>query len=268
MKVDKINNGFQYTPSGDGGVWDANLYDNKHAFVAKYGEDVLGWLAPQKDEHILDVGCGTGTLTEKIAESGAVVTGIDASPEMIAKAKQAYNNIEFFVKDASNFSFHKKFDAAFSNAAFHWIKDQQSLLQCIYDCLKNGGRLAYEMGAKHNIGSIHNAVRKVLIEEGFGENANIEVNYFSSAAEQATMLEKVGFTASNIIQFDRPTQLVGEDGMRNWITQFAQAFFKNIPEEKINTILDKAIAILRETNYENGKWYADYKRLRVKAVKL
>jgi len=256
-----------YLPLGEGG-WDADLYNDKHAFVAKYGEDAMGWLVPQKGEHILDVGCGTGTLTEKIAESGAIVTGIDASPEMIAKAKQAYNNIAFFVKDASNFSLDTKFDAAFSNAAFHWIKNQQGLLQCIYDCLKDGGRLVYEMGAKHNIESIHNAVKSVLIDEGFELNTKIEVNYFSSAAEQATMLEKAGFTVSNIIQFDRPTALVGEDGMKNWIIQFGRAFFKKIPSGKVETIVNKAVAILKQTNYENGKWYADYKRLRIKAVKV
>jgi trans-aconitate methyltransferase len=181
----------------------------------------------------LDVGCGTGTLTEKIAGSGAIVTGIDASPEMIAKAKQAYNNIGFFVKDASNFYFDTKFDAAFSNAAFHWIKDQQGLLQSIYDSLKTGGRLVYEMGAKHNIESIHNAVKNVLIDEGFELNTKIEVNYFSSAAEQATMLEKVGFTVSNIIQFDRPTALVGEDWYAELDHQFGQAFFRKIPPEKL-----------------------------------
>lgn len=247
--------------------WNATLYDNKHSFVAKYGEDVLGWLAPQQEESILDVGCGTGMLTEKIAEAGATVTGLDASPEMITKAKQSYNNIEFVVKDASNFSFDKKFDAAFSNATFHWIKDQQNVIQCIYDVLKSNGRLVYEMGAKHNIESIHNAIKKVLINEGFEANTNIEVNYFSSVAEQATILEKTGFTVANILQFDRPTELVGEDGMKNWIIQFAQAYFQNIPKEKAETIIDKAVAILKETNYKNGKWYADYIRLRVKAIK-
>lgn len=261
-------------PLGDGGItpfragaWDADLYDNKHSFVAKYGEDVLGWLAPQKNEHILDVGCGTGTLTEKIAESGAIVTGVDASPDMIAKAKEVYHNIGFLVKDATDFSFEKPFDAVFSNATFHWIKNQQQLLQSIYNSLKQGGRLVYEMGAKHNIDSIHNAVKKVLIEEGFEANTNIEVNYFASPGEHASMLEKIGFTISNIIQFERPTELVGEDGMKNWIVQFAQAYFQNIPKEKAENIIDKAVAILKGTNYENGKWYADYIRLRVKAVK-
>jgi trans-aconitate methyltransferase len=247
--------------------WNATLYDNKHSFVARYGEDVLGWLAPQKEEHILDVGCGTGTLTEKISESGAIVTGIDASPEMIAKAKQVYPNIKFFVKDATDFSFDEKFDAVFSNATFHWIKNQQQLLQSVYNNLKQGGRLVYEMGAKHNIESIHTAVKKVLIEEGFEDNTKIEVNYFASAAEQATMLEKIGFTISNIIQFDRPTELVGEDGMKNWIIQFAQAYFQNISTEKVGDIVDKAVFLLKETNYENGKWHADYIRLRVKAIK-
>ncbi len=247
--------------------WNATLYDNKHGFVAKYGEDVLGWLAPQKDEHILDVGCGTGTLTSKIAESGAIVTGIDASPDMIAKAKHAYNNIEFFVKDATDFSFDSTFDAVFSNATFHWIKNQQQLLQCIYDNLKQGGRLVYEMGAKHNVESIHNAVKKVLIEEGFEANTNIEVNYFASAGEHAVMLEKIGFTVSNIVQFDRPTEMIGEDGMKNWIIQFGESFFKDIPQHKIDIILNRSVAILKETNYENGKWYADYIRLRVKAIK-
>ncbi len=247
-------------------IWNTSLYNEKHGFVAKYGEDVLGWLAPQKGEHVLDIGCGTGTLTGKIAESGAVVTGIDASPEMIAKAKQAYPNIEFFVKDATDFSFVKKFDAAFSNATFHWIKDQQKVLQCIYNSLKQGGRLVYEMGAKYNIESIHNAIKQVLIQEGFEENTNIAVNYFSSAAEHAVMLEKIGFTISSIIQFDRPTELIGEDGMKNWIIQFGQSFLENIPAEKIEVILNRSVAILKPTNYENGKWYADYKRLRVKAI--
>jgi trans-aconitate methyltransferase len=247
--------------------WNATLYNDKHSFVAKYGEDVMGWLAPQKEEHILDVGCGTGTLTEKIRESGAIVTGIDASSEMIAKAKAAYPHIKFFVKDATDFSFNEKFDAVFSNATFHWIKDHSKVLQSIHNSLKQGGRFVYEMGAKHNVEKIHIVVKKILIDEGFHDNATTEVNYFSSAAEQAVMLENAGFTISNIIKFDRPTELIGEDGMKNWIIQFGQPFFKNIPEKKMEEIIFKSVDLLKKSNYENGKWYADYIRLRIKAIK-
>jgi trans-aconitate methyltransferase len=247
--------------------WNVDLYNDKHSFVSKYGEDVLGWLHPQKDERILDVGCGTGTLTEKITEPGAIVTGIDASVEMIEKARENFPAIQFFVKDATDFSFDTPFDAAFSNAAFHWIKEQSKVLQCIYNNLINGGRLVYEMGAKDNVQNIHHAVKKVLRQRGWGNNADIEVNYFSSAAEQATTLERTGFTISNIIQFERPTELIGEDGMKNWVIQFCSAFFKNIPVAEIENVIDESVELLKESNYKNCKWYADYIRLRIKAIK-
>lgn len=156
----------------------ADLYDEKHNFVAKYGEDVLSWLDPKQDELVLDVGCGTGTLTEKISQTGAIITGIDASKEMVEKAKQSFTAIEFFVKDATDFSFEKPFDAAFSNATFHWIKEQSKVLECIYKSLNKGGRLVYEMGSKHNVESIHNAIKQVLEKHGWKENTAIEVNYF------------------------------------------------------------------------------------------
>ena len=252
---------------GAGDAWDPELYNNKHSFVAKYGEDVLGWLVPQEGERILDVGCGTGLLTEKIGETGAVVIGIDSSEEMVAKAKQSFPNIQFFVKDATDFSFKESFDAAFSNATFHWIKKQDKAIQCVYNNLKHGGRFVYEMGAKHNIENIHSAIKKILITDGWEENTKIELNYFSSAGEQSVLLERAGFTISKIIQFERPTELIGQDGMKNWIIQFCHPFFKNIPQDKIEDIIDKAVSLLKETNYQNGTWYADYRRLRIKAVK-
>jgi trans-aconitate methyltransferase len=81
--------------------WDSSLYDDKHAFVTKYGEGVLELLAPQAGERILDVGCGTGHLTKKIAASGAEVVGLDSSAEMIETARTAYPEIEFVVADAA-----------------------------------------------------------------------------------------------------------------------------------------------------------------------
>ena len=247
--------------------WNANLYDNKHDFVAKYGEDVLEWLQPQKYERILDVGCGTGTLTEKLSESGASVTGIDASKEMIAKAKASFPNIEFFVKDATDFEFKEPFDAAFSNATLHLINDQEKALQCIYNALKEGGRFVFEMGGKHNIENIHTALKEAITEAGYKDEIPAKTNYFPSVAEQCLLLEKVGFTVLNVAYFKRPTELKGEDGMKNWIVQFCTFFFTQIPENNVTDIINRAVEILKPTNYKKSKWYGDYMRLRVKAIK-
>ncbi|MDQ2751530.1 MAG: methyltransferase domain-containing protein [Bacteroidota bacterium] len=268
MREATNNDRFQSYPSEEGNIqWNANLYDNKHNFVAKYGEDVLEWLAPQQGEHILDVGCGTGTLTNKLSESGAIVTGIDASQEMIAKAKASFPNIKFFEKDATNFSFDEQFDAAFSNATLHWIHEQKKALQRIYNALKKEGRFVFEMGGKHNIESIHTAVKEAMTEVGYKDLIPSITNYFPSVADQCLLLEKVGFAISDVAYFKRPTELNGEDGMKNWIVQFCTFFFANIPAEKVNTIINRAVEILKPANYKEGKWYGDYIRLRIKAIK-
>jgi trans-aconitate methyltransferase len=100
-------------------IWNANLYDNKHAFVFKYGEDLVKLLNPQAGERVLDLGCGTGYLTNLIAESETEVVGIDNSEHMIEKATSSYPNLDFRVISADDFSFDTKFDAIFSNAVLH-----------------------------------------------------------------------------------------------------------------------------------------------------
>ena len=247
--------------------WNAELYNQQHNFVYKYGEGVIEWLNPKEGEKILDVGCGTGELTNKISEAGAIVTGMDASREMIKKAQENFNDIKFFVKDATDFSFDSTFDAVFSNATLHWINKQQEALQCIYNVLRNGGRFVFEMGGKHNIESIHNAIKEEMKKEGVAGKVPPDLNYFPSAAEQCTLLEKVGFTVSDVAYFKRPTKLEGEEGMKLWIRQFCGFFFKNIPGELKEKITSNAVERLRETNYKNDNWNADYIRLRVKAIK-
>ena len=247
--------------------WNTELYNLQHNFVYKFGENVIEWLDPQVGEKILDIGCGTGQLADIIHHSGAIVTGIDASPEMIKKAKENYDDIQFFVMDACDFSFEEKFDAAFSNAALHWISNQKDALQCICDVLKQHGRFVFEMGGKHNIENIHGAIKCVMREEGLEEEIPDESNYFPSVAEQCELLEKVGFTVSDVMYFKRPTRLEGDDGMKLWINQFCGFFFKNIPNEWREKITTKAVQRLRNTNYQDGEWSADYVRLRIKAIK-
>ncbi|MGI8634027.1 MAG: class I SAM-dependent methyltransferase, partial [Segetibacter sp.] len=111
--------------------WNSTLYDKKHDFVFKYGEDLVDLLAPKVNEKILDLGCGTGYLTNIIAEAGAKVTGIDSSAEMIGKAKSEYPNLNFRVLSATDFYFEEPFDAIFSNAVLHWVIEKEKAVECM-----------------------------------------------------------------------------------------------------------------------------------------
>ena len=246
--------------------WNASLYDTKHDFVSKYGEALLDILDAKPGETILDVGCGTGDLAAQIAASGAQVTGFDFSPDMIDAAKNKFPGIEFHVASASNFQFPDNFDAVFSNATLHWVLDYEGAAQCMYRALRKGGRLVLEMGGKGNVGSIVSALRAELRNKGFEKNATAQCWYFPSLAEYATVLEKAGFRMQFATHFDRPTQLK-EEGIVNWLRMFGSAFFDGMSENEVTEVLQQVQEKLRPTNLINGVWTADYKRLRVVAVK-
>ncbi len=245
--------------------WNASLYQQKHAFVYDYGKDLLALLAPQPAEAILDIGCGTGQLTKAIAESGARVVGIDKSPEMIEAARQNFPAIDFRVADASDFSFAQPFDAVFSNAALHWVSRAEAAAQCIANALSPGGRFIAEFGGKDNCFNISRAMQTTL-----RERLQLDVEdgwYFPSIGEYAALLEKYDLNVTGAWLFDRPTPLDGEAGLRNWIAMFCQALFADVPVDCYDEILTQIEAKTRSTNYRNGIWYADYRRLRLVASK-
>ena len=123
------------------------------------------------------------------------------------------------------------------------------------------------MGGKHNIESIHNAVKKAMEEAGLKDKIPTVSNYFPTVGEQIKLLEQAGFTVTDVAYFKRPTVLQGEDGMRNWIVQFCTFFFTQISPAETEMVIRNAVNILQPTNYKDGTWYADYVRLRVKAIK-
>jgi trans-aconitate 2-methyltransferase len=248
--------------------WNARLYDDKHGFVSKYGEDLVGLLNPQQGERILDLGCGTGYLANYIAQASARVTGIDSAAAMIERAQAAYPDLDFQVLSATDFHFEKTFDAVFSNAALHWVLDKDSAIDCIYRNLRPGGRLVLEMGGKGNVEEIVLAIRKVLTRHGYYKNAATQVWYFPSLGEYTTLLEKRGFRINYASHYDRPTELQDTDnGMRDWIRMFGNAFFKDLPATTIDPIVDEIQESVRPTHYRGHKWIAAYKRLRIEAIK-
>jgi len=247
--------------------WKTKLYDNSHDFVAKFGEGIFSWLQPKKGEDILDLGCGTGDLTKKIQEAGAKVIGIDSSAEMIAAAKVKFPSIPFHQEDAKHLPFVEAFDAIFSNAVLHWVPEKEKAISSMYNSLKKGGRMVVEFGGKDNIQQMWNALKNSLQKHGYTQNASIAFWFFPSIGEYSSLLEKQGFRVVQAAHFDRPTPLKGDDGMKDWFLMFADNFFPNIPLAIKNEILEETQAALKATHFKNGAWSADYKRIRVIAVK-
>jgi trans-aconitate methyltransferase len=179
-------------------VWDATLYDKQHHFVSDYGADVLQWLAPKADEHILDVGCGTGQLAAQIAESGAIVLGTDASADMVTNARAAYPNLNFEVVDGTKLPYSENFDAIFSNATFHWIENQPALVEGLFKGLKPGGRLIAEFGGKGNVKSITDALATAAQHLGLADKVVTNFWFFPSISAYTILLESKGFEVEQV----------------------------------------------------------------------
>lgn len=246
-------------------TWDSSLYDDRHSFVWRAGAGLVDLLHPEAGERILDLGCGTGHLTAKIAESGAKVTGLDSSTSMIAQARQNFPALKFVLSDARDFRFDEPFDAVFSNAALHWIHEAEPVVRCVAAALRPGGRFVLEMGVKGNVGRIRKAIEDVLTETGHAAQCPW---FYPSAGEYATLLEKCGFEVRMAQTFDRWTKLEHpERGLREWIEMFAGAYFEGIRLQDREPILRAIEERLRPDLYREGAWWADYRRLRVEAVR-
>jgi len=247
-------------------TWNTELYEARHAFVWQMGQGILDLLQPRPGERILDVGCGTGQLAERIAQAGADVLGFDASPDMIGQARQNYPNLKFALGDAAALAFEAEFDAVFSNAALHWIIDQSGVASGIFRSLKPGGRFVAEFGGKGNIGLIEAALRKVLPRYLAGRLLLVKT-HFPSLAEYAGILEASGFEVTLAQLFDRPTPLEGEQGMQNWLRQFSWYNFEVLAPGQREQALAEVVEVLRPSLYRDGVWTADYRRLRIVAIK-
>lgn len=248
--------------------WDSAAYTSNFSFVHQYGQSVTELIEAAQGSTILDLGCGNGALSKYLYDEGYTVKGIDASPELLEIARKNYPEIEFIQADATSFSLKEPVDAVFSNAVFHWIdKEQQgSMLKCVYDALVEYGEFVFEFGGYGNNALIHKALEDIFSEHRFSYKMPF---YFPTIGEYTTLLEQIGFRVKFAVLFDRPTELSGEDGLKDWIKMFLKAPFSVVGNEKERElIMDEAAGRLWSVLYQKGKWYADYVRIRIKAIKI
>jgi len=248
--------------------WDAELYDAKHAFVWEKARSLLAWLEPRSGEQILDLGCGTGQLSSEIAASGARVTGVDRSPEMVAEARKKFPALLFAVGDARALPFTEAFDAIFSNAMLHWIPEAEPVVQGISRALKPGGRFVAEFGGKRNVERVVVALEKGLEALNLpGEGANPW--YYPSVAEYSALLEQHGLEVRQASLFSRPTKLEdGKDGLSAWIKMFCDSYLERVPRVRREDYLRAVEEAAEPSLWKSDHWELDYRRLRLSAAKV
>ncbi|MGM9970045.1 MAG: class I SAM-dependent methyltransferase [Anaeroplasma sp.] len=247
--------------------WDSINYKDNFSFVPKYGEDVINLITKPKGSFVLDLGCGNGTLTNKLKELEYNVIGIDASSNMIALAKKTYRDIEFNINDALSFKLKEKADVIFSNAVFHWIdkNDQEKLIRNIYDNLNDDGELVCEFGGYQCAEKIHSMLEAEFDKRGLKYP---RVFYFPTIGEYSYLLEKNGLLVDYAILFDRPTPVEFSDGIVNWINMFVTKPFEGMNEALKNDIIYTTQDNLKDELLIQGKWYIDYVRIRIRARKI
>jgi len=251
-------------------AWDAEWYDRDFAFVAAYGETILGWLDPQPGERVLDLGCGTGDLTARLVQAGADVVGLDADPAMAQAFAQRLPGVPVVVVDAqqpwpSGPLTAGPFDAVFSNAALHWMPAAAAVTGQVAEKLRHGGRFAAELGAVGNVATIRTALAAAAADLGLP--APVWHRYFPTPGAYAAVLEQAGLEVRQLELADRLTRLAGPDGLADWLGLFGAGTLAGYAPEQRDALVAGAVERARARLWQDGSWWADYRRLRVLAVK-
>jgi len=243
--------------------WNTNQYKNHASFVSDMAKDLVEVLNPKKDETILDLGCGDGTLALKIKQRCQNIIAVDLSNEMVEKTKSL--GIEAYIMSATNLEFENKFDAVFSNAVLHWVKQSKLAVQNINKVLKQNGRFIAEFGGYKNINTIVQAIQEV-----FNQNKDYGVFnnpwYFPTTQEYKNILEQNGFEVKSINLTIRPTSV---DDISNWLNIFANGIISHLNKEQKESFLLEVKRILENKLYSKEQgWILDYVRIRVEAKKI
>jgi len=244
-------------------AWNPQTYSQNARFVSDLGQPLLQLLDPRAHERILDLGCGDGVLTEKIAAHGGFVIGIDASEAQVLAARQ--RGLLVAVMDGQRLSLKARFDAVFSNAALHWMREPEKVVEGVAKCLKPNGRFVGEFGGEGNVETIRAALHAALSTRDI-DPWTADPWYYPSTEEYTRLLNHFGFTVDVIELIPRPTKLLGD--ILAWLEVFAQPFFKALVDTERRKYLEEVRNQLApRLQQPDGAWIADYVRLRFKAVR-
>ena len=244
-------------------TWDPDQYARHARFVSDLGAPVVDLLDPHAGHRVLDLGCGDGALTQRLVAAGCQVVAIDSSPEQVWAALE--RGLDARVADAAALGFDDEFDAVFSNAVLHWIKDADAVLHGVHRALRQGGRFVAEMGGAGCVDSIRAALQTALARRGV-DAASLDPWYFPTADDYRARLEAHGFAVDLLTLFPRPTPLPSD--VTSWLDIFAQPFLAGVTPGERPALRDEVRTLLEpRLRNADGTWVVDYVRLRMAATK-
>jgi trans-aconitate methyltransferase len=244
-------------------TWDPERYARNARFVSDLAAAVVDLLAPEPGEKILDLGCGDGVLTAKLAAIGCSVVGVDGSSAQIEAARKL--GLDARVMDGEKLSFHGEFDAVFSNAALHWMRNPEAVISGVWRALRPKGRFVAEFGGYGCVAKIKKALVGALNRRGLYGEAAVPW-YFPTVEEYSMLLKSAGFSVTTIALIPRPTPLPGD--VTGWLETFGESFTACLPLAERASYIDEVRETLHaEIADSKGVWTADYVRLRFAAIK-
>jgi SAM-dependent methyltransferase len=238
--------------------WSAAGYARHAAFVPALGADVLAWLDPRPGERVLDLGCGDGVLTARLVAAGADVTGLDPAPDLVAAARA--RGLTVILGDAHDPIPGGPYDAVFSNAALHWMRDPALVLARVRAALRPGGRFVAEQGGHGNVAAVVTALNAARDAAGL---APVLPWDFPSPTLARARLEAAGFAVERIALVPRPTPL--PTGIAGWIETFGGPFAVGLDPAARADLFARAAGLLGALHDPAEGWVADYVRLRFAA---
>lgn len=257
--------------------WNAKDYEQNSAAQQQWGEALIDRITFQGNERVLDLGCGDGKLSARIADrvpAGKVV-GVDKSEDMIRLAQEKYADrsphLRFQVEDASALSFEEPcFDVVFSNAALHWVLDHRPVLRGIHRCLAPQGRVTLEMGGKGNVELLLDSMNKLTSRsEWTSYFTDFGSAYgFHSPDDYEAWLTEVGLKPMHIELVHRD-MVHTVDKFKSWIRTTWLPYTHRVPEDLRDRFIDDfADVYLEQCPLDSeGLVHVDMVRLCVEAVK-
>lgn len=241
--------------------WSSSEYQHVASFVPKLAGKVVQWLDLQKDDVLLDIGCGDGILNAEFAKILGQGTGsqlgIDSSAAMIESARQLCKddkNSTFETVDGNKLVSHPElqkgtFNKAFSNAAMHWIlrpeATRKDFFKGVYAALAPGGTFAFEMGGQSNVSEMRGAVL-MAVARRVGLEAALAADpwFFPDEAWITGELEEVGFVVEKAEREWRPTK-ADKGGVEGWVRLFASQLLDAVPAEQREEAIKECADVLR-----------------------